>query len=100
MSILKLVYERRKDLVEARRYLHKHPELSFKEFKTYQFILDRLKQYDDIDIIENVGANDDNSGKGIVASFGEGHPHIAFRADFDALPIQDKKEVEYKSTVD
>ena len=100
MSIEKLVDERKQDMVETRRYLHKHPELSFKEFKTYQFILDRLNQYDDIDIIENVGANDDNSGKGIVASFGEGHPHIAFRADFDALPIQDKKEVEYKSTVD
>ena len=70
MSIEKLVDERKQDMVETRRYLHKHPELSFKEFKTYQFILDRLNQYDDIDIIENVGANDDNSGKGIVARYG------------------------------
>lgn len=100
MTIEKLVSNYESDMVETRRYLHQHPELSFQEEKTYQFILDRLKSYDGIEIKERVGENDDNDGKGIFASFGSGHPHIAFRADFDALPIQDKKDVPYKSTVD
>lgn len=30
--------------VETRRYLHQHPELSFKEFKTTEFIQSRLEE--------------------------------------------------------
>ncbi len=81
-------------MIEHRRYLHMHPEVSFHEEETYKYILQYLQQYDDLKIRENVG------GKGLLATFGEGHPHIAIRADFDALPIQDDKNVPYKSTVD
>jgi amidohydrolase len=93
MSISDLAHEKLPRMVEVRRYLHMHPEISFEEKKTYEYILDKLSQYEDINIRENVG------GGGLRATIGSGHPHIAIRADFDALPIQDEKDVEYKSTV-
>lgn len=80
------------EVVQWRRYLHKNPELSFKEEKTAAFLLEELKKLP-LDIQENIG------GYGIVAKLEGQHdgPTIAFRADFDALPITDLKEVEYKS---
>ncbi|MES5935850.1 amidohydrolase [Mammaliicoccus lentus] len=83
-------------LVEIRRYMHMNPELSYHEDKTHDFILSELKKLDKLQIRERVGQN------GIVAKLKGNEPGqtIAFRADFDALPIQDEKDVPYKSTVD
>lgn len=82
------------DMVEIRRYLHQHPELSFKEEKTANYIADFYEQLH-IPYERNIGGN------GIIATLQGGKPGktIALRADFDALPIQDEKDVPYKSTV-
>lgn len=82
------------DMVIIRRHLHMNPELSFKEEKTAQYIVDFYQELG-IDVRANVGGN------GVVARVKGGKPGktIAIRADFDALPIQDEKEVPYKSTV-
>ncbi|MCG3401966.1 amidohydrolase [Staphylococcus massiliensis] len=82
------------DMIEIRRYLHQYPELSFQEVHTHHFILQELRKLD-FEINPRVGKN------GITATI-KGHgdgPTIAFRADFDALPIQDMKETSYKSKV-
>jgi amidohydrolase len=83
------------DMVAIRRYLHMHPEVSFHETKTAKYIQDF---YTDLGISfqANVGGN------GVVARIKGASPGktVAIRADFDALPIQDEKEVEYKSTID
>ncbi|QGQ44539.1 M20 family metallopeptidase [Metabacillus sediminilitoris] len=82
------------EMIEIRRYLHMHPELSFNEIKTANYIVNYYKHLG-VDVRENVGGN------GVVATI-KGDlpgPTVALRADFDALPIQDEKEVEYKSTV-
>ncbi len=72
-----------------------HPEVSFQEDETYQYILERLKRYPGVTVREGVG------GRGLLATIGDApHPHIAIRADFDALPIHDEKDVPYRSTVD
>lgn len=94
MNINKSAADAFDTLVERRRYLHMHPELSFQEHQTYQYILQHLNSFPHVDVREHVG------GQGIVATItnGEG-PVIALRADFDALPIQDEKDVPYKSTV-
>ena len=97
MSIKDIASAKLPEMIDNRRYMHMHPELSFKEKETYKFILNHLSKYPDLHIRENVGANKENEGVGIIASIGEGHPHIAIRADFDALPIEDQKEVAYKS---
>jgi len=82
------------EMVSIRRYLHQHPELSFHEYNTAKFIqsyYDKLK----IEVKGNVGGN------GVVAKVYGKKPGrtVALRADFDALPIQDEKDLPYKSTV-
>ncbi len=80
------------NMVETRRYLHAHPELSFKEKNTAAFIEAFYKELG-IPYRANVGGN------GIVATI-EGSKKgktIALRADFDGLPIQDEKKVPYAS---
>ncbi|MET4655349.1 amidohydrolase [Exiguobacterium sp. PvP048] len=81
-------------MVERRRYLHRHPELSFHEVDTPQFIADRLTELG-IEVRTGVG------GRGVVGTIRGGKPGktVALRADFDALPIQDEKTVDYRSTV-
>ncbi|MEK4387675.1 amidohydrolase [Solibacillus sp. FSL W7-1464] len=82
-------------MVEIRRHLHMYPELSFKEINTPKLIAEKLRSFG-IEVKEKVGGNG-------VTGYLEGAfdgPTIAFRADFDALPIQDEKEVPYKSKVD
>ncbi|WP_449539315.1 M20 family metallopeptidase [Ferdinandcohnia sp. Marseille-Q9671] len=82
------------EMVEIRRYLHQHPEVSFREYKTAEYIANFYKSLG-IEVRTNVGGN------GIVAKIQGGKPGqtVAIRADFDALPIQDEKDVPYKSTV-
>ncbi|ALX48695.1 M20 metallopeptidase family protein [Lentibacillus amyloliquefaciens] len=83
------------EMVDIRRYLHQYPELSFQETKTAQYIADFYEQLA-IPYQKNVGGN------GVIATLKGGKPGktIALRADFDALPIQDEKNVPYKSKVD
>ncbi|KLV25649.1 peptidase M20 [Niallia circulans] len=82
------------EMVKIRRYLHQYPELSFKEVKTAQYIISFYEKLG-IQVTGNVGGN------GVVAKISGGKPGktVALRADFDALPIQDEKDVAYKSKV-
>ncbi|RFU62278.1 M20 family metallopeptidase [Bacillus sp. V59.32b] len=90
----KLLEESFDDMVSIRRYLHQHPELSFKETKTAAYIAEFYNALG-IEIRTGVGGN------GVVARIQGSKPGktVALRADFDALPIQDEKDVPYKSTV-
>ncbi|WP_054635560.1 M20 family metallopeptidase [Thalassobacillus sp. C254] len=83
------------EMVDIRRYLHQHPELSFQEVHTPKYIAEFHEKLGH-KVETNVG------GRGVVARLEGGNPGpvIALRADFDALPIQDEKETPYKSTVD
>ncbi len=82
------------EMVSIRRFLHQHPELSFQEKNTARFIQDYYKKLG-IEVKGNVGGN------GVVARIYGSKPGktVAIRADFDALPIQDEKDVPYKSLV-
>ncbi|KPV58628.1 peptidase M20 [Paenibacillus sp. A3] len=82
------------DMIAWRRYLHRHPELSFEESKTAAFVADLLKQWG-LEVRTGVG------GHGIVAKLrgASNGPTVALRADMDALPIQDEKSCEYASSV-
>ncbi|MFL2097382.1 amidohydrolase [Marinilactibacillus psychrotolerans] len=82
------------ETVSWRRHLHEHPEPSFEEKETAQFILAKLKEFGVEDIQTNVG-----NGYGIVARIKGAHPGptIALRADFDALRIKEEANVPFKS---
>lgn len=89
---LEKMYEK---MVEWRRHFHQYPELTNQEYKTSKMIADILTDFG-IDIRTNVGS------MGVLGYINGAKPGktIALRADFDALPIQDEKEVPYKSKVD
>lgn len=82
------------NMVRLRRELHMYPELSFQEVNTPRKIADFHQQLG-LEVRTAVG------GRGVVATLrgGKPGPTVALRADFDALPIQDEKEVDYKSRI-
>ncbi len=82
------------EMVAIRRHLHMHPELSFHEQETANYIIQFYKELG-VPVEPNV------SGFGLIARIKGNKPGktIALRADFDALPIQDEKDVPYKSKV-
>ncbi|WZE66582.1 amidohydrolase [Macrococcus psychrotolerans] len=94
MCMINLVNEYYDELVAIRRHLHMHPELSFQEEKTPEYIAAFLEEQG-ITVERNVG------GRGVVGRLikDESLPTLAIRADFDALPIQDEKDAPYKSQV-
>lgn len=94
LKIYKEVEDSFEEMQDIRRYLHMHPEISFKEHKTAAYIQNFYKQLD-IPYEANIGGN------GIIARItgGKQGKVVALRADFDALAIQDEKKVPYKSTV-
>ncbi|MHA6259226.1 M20 metallopeptidase family protein [Sporosarcina sp. CAU 1771] len=82
------------DIIEWRRHLHMNPELSFEEYETSKFVLDKLKDLG-FEIQSPVAKT------GIVALLRGANPGptVALRGDMDALPIQDDKTVAYASKV-
>ena len=80
------------ELVALRRDLHAHPELSWAEVRTTGLVRDRLQQ---AGLAPRVLAG----GTGLVCDIGSGDRVVGLRADIDALPIVDVKDVPYASTV-
>jgi amidohydrolase len=98
MSLKEKLFKQLEDnedrMIQIRRHLHENPELSFKEEKTAQFI-EEFYRDKEVSITTNVG-----NGNGIIVEIeggaGEG-PTLGLRADFDALPIVEEANVEFKS---
>src|SRR5450631_1216515 len=86
--------EHEADLIGFRRDLHAHPETGYHEYRTTRRIALRL---------EAAGLRPAvlPKGTGLVVDVGGGsadEPLVALRADIDALPIIDEKNVPYRST--
>ncbi len=99
MSLLDMLTQKLEEkegrIIEMRRYLHAHPELSFEEEKTAQYIADFYKDVPVDKVETNYGG-----GNGVVVTIKGAQPGktIAIRADFDALPITEETDVAFKST--
>ena len=79
------------DLVALRRDLHAHPELGRQEHRTTAVLVERLQAAGLSPKVLGVGT-------GLVCDVGEGDgPVVGLRADIDALPLQDAKDVPYRS---
>ena len=93
--ILKALEADRDQMTEWFEHMHRNPELSMREEKTARYIADTVKGWG-YDVEEGIGKY------GIVASMtvGESDKAIGLRADFDALPIQEVNDLDYKSQVD
>ena len=79
------------DLYKIRKHLHQIPELGFEEFKTTELLKKILEKYSGIKIITF-----DFTGLLVEYSHGEGSYKL-FRADIDALPIQEEESCPFHS---
>jgi len=87
-------------LVEMRRDLHAHPELSGRETATTAWLGQHLRDLGLAPVRLDVGTGlvcDVPLGGAVV---GDGSPVVALRADIDALAMQDGKQVGYRSQND
>ncbi|MDT0201970.1 amidohydrolase [Nocardioides sp. AE5] len=79
------------ELIETRRDLHAHPELSWSEARTTELIANRLEQ---------AGLRVRRLPRsGLLAEVGESGTCIALRGDLDALPVEDRTDDPWRSTV-
>ena len=85
----------KKEIIDIRRDIHMHPELSFEEYETSNKIIQFLKDL-------NIPVKPKIAKTGVVGTITGSYPGptIALRADMDALPIQETSKVEYKSIND
>jgi amidohydrolase len=83
------------DVVDLRRYFHKHPEVSFSEHETSQYLKERLRELG-LDLKESP------TETGAVAVLDTGRPGktVMLRADIDALPIHEESGVDFHSRID
>ncbi|WP_330220444.1 M20 metallopeptidase family protein [Neobacillus mesonae] len=84
------------EVIIWRRHLHENPELSFQEVQTSDFVYNLLKTFSGLEVTRptatSVLAVLKGGGKSSEKQF-----TIAFRADMDALPIQEETDIEFRS---
>ena len=82
-------------LIEWRRYLHAHAELSFMEFETTDFLIRELSKLPGVELEKPLET-------GVIARIHGKYPGriIAFRADIDALPIREENDLPFCSIHD
>lgn len=81
------------EVIDIRRHLHRHPELSWEETETADFICSKLGEY-------GISYRKGMAGTGVVGLIRGKDPDcrcIALRADMDALPVQELNAVDYMS---
>src|SRR5215471_9864923 len=81
------------EVIDNRRHLHRHPEVSFDEHETSRFIEARLRAL-------GLAVQECPTATGAVAVLDTGRPGrtVMLRADIDALPILEESGVDYAST--
>ena len=84
MDTMSLTAKYEDEMIAIRRHIHRHPELSNKEYKTTEFIREKLTEYG-VEIAE-IGMK-----TGVVAVIRGGKPGktVAIREDIDALPMKE-----------
>ena len=94
-NALEKLEKNRSEIEQWFEYMHRHPELSMKEFKTASYLGALLNSWG-YEVDTGIGKY------GIVATLkvGDSRKSIGLRADFDALPIQEVNDLPYKSTVE
>ena len=94
-EIQQLASEYLQEITKIRRHLHQHPELSCEEYQTAEFICKKLDEYG-IAYVKGIALT---GIVGLIKGTDPDSTNIALRADMDALPVIEKNEVDYKSTI-
>jgi len=83
----------KQEVIDLRRHLHSHPELSFQEFQTAAFVAEKLKAIG----ITEIESKATTGWSALIKGKNPEKKVVALRADMDALPIIEANEVPYKS---
>jgi amidohydrolase len=80
------------EMLEWRRHLHQHPELSNRETETAKFVVERLRSF-------GLEPQTGIARTGVVAVLKGGRPGpvVALRADMDGLPVREEVQVPFAS---
>ena len=80
------------ELIEWRRHLHQHPELSNREVETSKYVVERLRSF-------GLEPRTGIARHGVVAVLQGGRPGpmVALRADMDGLPVREETAVPFAS---
>lgn len=81
-------------VIEWRRHIHQNPELGNREFKTAEYIANYLRSLG-LEVKTGVG----KTGVVAILTGGKPGPCIGLRADMDGLPVAERADIPYKSTV-
>jgi amidohydrolase len=81
-------------LVQQRRYLHQHPELSNREFETAKYLAKQLRGLG-LEVKTGIA----HTGVVAVLKGAKPGPVVALRADIDGLPVTEAVDVPFRSTV-
>ncbi len=79
-------------LIELRRDIHRNPELGFSEFRTTKRIEEALESH-------GLPFTIRDAGTGGWLEIGEGDRLVAYRADIDALPLEEESRLPFRSEV-
>lgn len=93
INIQEFITKSTQELINQRRWFHQHPELAFKEQNTSDYIVSYLKSIG----VENIRIE---AGTGVVCEIGSGNKIGSCRFNMDALPIPEKIECGFKSTIE
>ncbi|MZR31255.1 M20 aminoacylase family protein [Sneathiella litorea] len=95
MKILPEIKEMHAELTEWRHEIHKHPETAFEEYRTSDFVAEKLESFG-IEVHRGLAKT------GVVGTLtqGNGNRAIGLRADMDALDLQELNEFEHRSQID
>lgn len=82
------------DVITWRRDIHRHPELSNREFRTAKLVADHLRALDFDEVQTGIAHT------GVVGTLVGGRPGpvIALRADMDGLPVREQTGLPFAST--
>jgi len=81
-------------VIEWRRFIHQHPELGNREFNTSKLIAEQLQKLG-IEVKTGIA----KTGVVGILKGGQPGPVVGLRADMDALPVTERTDVPFKSTV-
>ncbi|RMF37747.1 MAG: amidohydrolase, partial [Alphaproteobacteria bacterium] len=95
MPVINRIAEFHPEITEWRRHIHANPELLFDTHKTAAFVAAKLREFGCDEVVEGIGRT---GVVGLIRGRANGSGKVVgLRADMDALPIQERRDLPYKS---
>src|SRR3984885_3480808 len=96
MPIVNRVADLHAEITNWRRDIHANPELLYDVHRTAASVAEKIKSFGCDEVVTGVGRT---GVVGVIRGRKSGSKAVGFRADMDALPIEEATDLPYKSTV-